>query len=85
MFIVRDQYRIPHSFRSAMSVVHRRKGRKSVHHRGSGAVARLSRRAHPMLMLPYSYDEPSLTVGLLPRYRTVLLTSFLFDDDILLD
>jgi len=28
-----------------------------------------------MLRLPHSYNEPSLTVGLLPRYRVVLTAS----------
>jgi hypothetical protein len=37
-----------------------------------------------MLRLPYRCDEPSLTVGLLPRYREVVLTlsnnhSFLYE------
>jgi hypothetical protein len=28
-----------------------------------------------MLRLPYNYDEPSLIVGLLPRYREVVVTA----------
>jgi len=37
---------------------------------GERAVARLSRRAHAGFAILNSYDEPSLTVGLLPvRWR----------------
>jgi len=55
-------------------------GKKSV--LGSGAVARLSRWAYAMLTLAYSHDEPSLTVGLLPRYREVVLTACQYEFEI---